>query len=276
MSGIRALSIAINVPGPVAAARLAALGADVTKVEPPSGDFLAAAAPEWYAELAKRQRVVGIDLKTSGGRAQLETMLETSDVFIVSSRPSALARLGLDRASVRSRHPQLCTVSIVGHASPHADLPGHDLTYQAEAGLVVHPAMPLTLFSDVAAGIEAVAAVLALLVRRGRTGDGGWCEVALADAAKALAEPRTHGLTVPGGVLGGGFPGYALYEASDGVIAVAALESHFMHRLLAGLEVARGDTSLIAAEFRKRRVADWVEFGRTRDIPIVPVGPRVS
>lgn len=271
LAGIRVVSIAINVPGPVAAARLAAMGAHVTKMEPPGGDFLASSAPAWYADLVRRQRIVTIDLKSEGGRDELTAMLDAADAFVVSSRPSALARLGLDEGSVRARHPRLCTVSIVGHATPNADLPGHDLTYQAEAGLVSPTAMPLTLFSDVAAGIEATAGVLALLVRRARTGLGGWREVALADSAKALAEPRAHGLTLPGAVLGGGFSGYALYQASDGVIAVAALESHFMKRLVEGLGLVSGDASRIAAKVREQSVADWVAFGRERDIPIAAV-----
>lgn len=247
------------------------MGADVTKVEPPAGDFLAEAAPTWYSELARAQHVVRIDLKSIEGRDALAQLLEAADVFIVSSRPAALQRLGLDREAVRRRYPRLCTVSIVGHASPNADLPGHDLTYQAEAGLVSASAMPLTLFSDVAAGIEATAAALALLVGRARTGDGGWREVALADAARSLAEPRAHALTTPGAILGGGFPGYALYRARDGVVAVAALEAHFMARLVDGLGIAAGERALIAKKLSERGVDEWVEFGRERDIPIAAV-----
>lgn len=247
------------------------MGAHVTKVEPPAGDFLATAAPEWYAELARGQQVVTINLKTEAGRTELATMLDEADVFIVSTRPSALERLGLAAATVRARFPALCTVSIVGHRSPDGDRPGHDLTYQAEAGLVTPDAMPITLFSDVAAGIEAAAAALALLLGRTRTGSGGWREVALADAAQALAAPRDHGLTRPGGVLGGGFAGYALYRASDGVIAIAALEAHFMARLVEGLGIARGDATLVAAKVRERRVDDWISFGHEHDIPIAAV-----
>lgn len=271
LRGTRVVSLAINVPGPVAAARLAALGAEVTKVEPPAGDFLAGAAPVWYEELSVGQRVVTIDLKSVAGRAELDALLEQADILIVSSRPSALARLGLERATVCARHPRLCTVSIVGHPSPDSDVPGHDLTYQAEAGLVSPQALPVTLFSDVAAGIDAAAAALALLVGRSRSGVGGWREVALVDAARALAAPRDHGLTRPGGVLGGGSPGYGLYPASDGVVAIAALEAHFLARLVGGLGIAHSDASLIAAKIRERRVDEWVTFGREHDIPIAAV-----
>jgi alpha-methylacyl-CoA racemase len=271
LAGIRVVSLAINVPGPIAAARLAALGADVTKVEPPSGDFLAVAASAWYAALVERQHVVALDLKRDDGRAALDAMLARADVLVVSSRPRALARLGLDRDVVRARHQRLCVVSIVGHPSPAADRPGHDLTYQAEAGLVTPPDLPVTLFSDVATAFEAVASALALLLARARSGAGGWCEVSLLETARALAQPLRHGLTNPGGVLGGGFPGYALYEAIDGTVAIAALEPHFMARLLEHLIPDAPDGEAIARRIREHTVDHWVTFGRAHDIPIARV-----
>lgn len=269
--GIRVVSLAINVPGPVAAARLAALGAEVTKVEPPGGDFLAVAAPAWYASLIARQRVITVDLKEASARASLEPLLEAADLLVVSSRPSALARLRLERDTLATRHPQLCVVSIVGHPSPDADRAGHDLTYQAEAGLVTPPHLPNTIYSDVATALEAVSAALALLVRRSRTGTGGWREVSLLDTARALAEPLQHGLTAPGGVLGGAFPGYALYEASDGWVAVAALEPHFLARFLDVVAPDAPDTDAIGRRIREHPVAHWVNEGRTHDIPIARV-----
>lgn len=271
LRGTRVISIALNVPGPVAASRLTALGATVTKVEPPSGDFLERAAPAWYAELVTGQELLRLDLKDPGGRARLDELLAVGDLFIASTRPAALERLGLGRDAVRTRHPHLCTVSIVGHPSPLADLAGHDLTYQAEAGLVTPPALPVSLFSDIATGLAATTAALELLLTRNRTGSGAWREVALADVAHLLAAPRHHGLTLPSGPLGGGLPAYGLYEASDGTVAIAALEPHFMERLVAGLGLTGGDASLIAASVRRRRVAELVAFGRAHDIPIAAV-----
>lgn len=269
--GIRVVSVAINVPGPVAAARLAAMGAEVTKIEPPGGDFLAVAAPAWYATLVARQHVVTIDLKDASARSSFDRLLDAADVLVVSSRPSALSRLGIDRETLASRHPRLCVVSIVGHPSPDADRAGHDLTYQAEAGLVTPPLLPITIFSDIATAMEAVSAALALLVRRAREGTGGWREVSLLDTARALAEPLQHGLTAPGGVLGGAFPGYALYEASDGWVAVAALEPHFLARLLDVVDAEVPDADAIGRRMREHPVEHWVAVGRTRDIPIARV-----
>ena len=154
LENISVVSIATNVPGPVAAARLTQLGATVTKVEPPSGDLVARVAPDYYAELTAGQEVVTLDLKTEEGGVALEALLSVADVFITSHRPSALARLGLGWDAVHSRHPRLCHVAIVGDPGPGAEVPGHDLTYQAVNGLIFAddgtPRMPSTLIADLA------------------------------------------------------------------------------------------------------------------------------
>src|SRR3954468_3289168 len=95
LHGIRVLTLAVNVPGPVAAARLAALGADVTKVEPPSGDPLARGCPDWYAELTPGQRIVRLDLKEARERAMLDDLLAEADLLLTATRRAALDRLNL-------------------------------------------------------------------------------------------------------------------------------------------------------------------------------------
>jgi crotonobetainyl-CoA:carnitine CoA-transferase CaiB-like acyl-CoA transferase len=271
LAGVRVVSIAVNVPGPVAAARLRELGADVVKVEPPSGDFLARAAPAWYAELVAGQRVETVDLKSGTGQARVHELLAAADVLITSSRPSSLARLGLDPTVLVGRYPALCVVSVVGHHPPNAERAGHDVTYQAEAGLVSPPHLPPTLVSDLAGAEETVSAALALLVGRARTGRGGRLEVSLADAARRLAAPRRHGLTTPGGVLGGGLATYRLYDAADEPIAVAALEPQFAARLGDLLGVDPMDANALARAFATRRAAEWEGWALEHDLPIVAV-----
>ncbi|MCC6929777.1 MAG: CoA transferase [Gemmatimonadaceae bacterium] len=271
LAGLRVVSLAVNVPGPVAAARLADMGAHVTKVEPPSGDFLQGGAPEWYRQLTARQRVITLDLRTDEGRNALADTLGDADILIVSNRPSALPRMGLHREALLARYPRLCVVSIIGHPSPDQERPGHDLTYLVEAGVLDGSALPRSLFSDLAAADQAVAAALALIIRRGRTGVGGWQEVSLADAAHALSAPLVHGLTRAGGVLGGGHPGYAFYRAADGVVAVAALEPHFLQRFVAALALAEPDPAAISFSVRQRTVRDLLALGAAHDFPIAAV-----
>ncbi|QIA28149.1 CoA transferase [Thermaerobacter sp. PB12/4term] len=235
LQGCRVVNLAVNVPGPVAAARLQALGATVCKVEPPGGDPLATAAPAWYRSLTAGQEVRRLDLKSAAGREELYRLLAGADLLLTAQRPSALTRLGLSPAELGRRFPHLAHVAIVGYPAPRQEEPGHDLTYLAEAGLLDPPALPRTLLADLAGAERAVAAALALLLARQRGLPLHPVEVSLAEAASALAEPLRHGLTAPGGLLGGGLPFYRCYPAREGWVAVAALEPHFAQRLLAEL-----------------------------------------
>ncbi|WP_174521088.1 CoA transferase, partial [Kribbia dieselivorans] len=132
LHGIRVVSLAINVPGPLAVARLAELGADVTKVEPPTGDPLAHVTPTWYDELHAQVKVQTLNLKDATERAALDDLLRDADILVTAQRPSALARLGLD--NLEAQYPRLAHVEIVGHDGDEVVAPGHDLTYQAAEG----------------------------------------------------------------------------------------------------------------------------------------------
>src|SRR5262245_10286315 len=252
LQGIRIVSLALNAPGPVAAARLTQLGAEVTKVEPPTGDALSHAAPQWYAQLSGGQRVVKLDLKDSAGRQQLDTLLANADLLLASFRPSALERLGLDWENLHVRQPRLCFVGIIGHPAPEQERSGHDLTYQADLGLLRPPQMPSSLFVDLAGAERAVSMALALLNNVARTGEAGCAWVPLHECARDLAEPLKAGLTAPGGFLGGGYPLYGFYQASDGWVAIAALEPRFAERLLAELKPDKVDRAGLERIFLQR------------------------
>ena len=279
LRGIRVVSTAVNVPGPAAVARLVGLGADAVKVEPPGGDPLEAASPRWYAELSAGQQVVRLDLKDSADRDRLERLLGEADLLLTSSRTTALERLDLGWEALHDRHPRLCHVAVVGHPAPDDDLPGHDLTYQAALGLLApgaadgrleEPRMPVLLVADLAGAERAATEAAAALVERSVTGVGCRREVALSDAAETMAAPLRHGLTLPGAVLGGGDPGYRLYAARQGHVAVACLEPHFLARLadLLGVPAVAED---LAAVFTTRTAADWEVWGREHDLPLAEV-----
>lgn len=273
LDGTAIVSLAVNLPGPLACARLHALGAAVTKVEPPSGDPLARAAATWYHELAAGQRVLALDLKGDAGRAELHALLARADLLVTASRPSALDRLGLAWEVLHVRHPRLCHLSIVGHPPPDEEVPGHDLTYLAAAGLLAPPELPLTLMADLAGAERAVSTALALLLARGRDGVGRRATVALAAVAEDLADPLRHGLTLTVGPVGGGSALYGLYATRDGEwIAVAALEPQFANRLAAELYVSFDRASLEAA-FLRRTAEEWERWARERDLPIAGVRP---
>ena len=267
LDGIRVVCLAVNLPGPIAAMRLAALGAEVTKIEPPTGDPVVLASAEWYARLIAGIRVVRLDLKSADGIAAAHGLLHEADVLLTSYRPAALARLGLSWEEVSARHPRVSHVAIVGERGALADRPGHDLTYQAESGLLSGADMPRAPYADLAGGERAVSEVLAAVLDQHLHGRSSYREVALADVALDLAEAWRLGVCGPDGVLGGGLPVYGIYETSDGLIALAALEPHFQSRLaeVLGADLTR---SALAARFSSRTSSQWAAWAQVNDLPL--------
>ena len=258
---MRVVSLAVYVPVPYAAQRLAALGAHVTAVEPPGGDPLATWCPGYYAELRAGQQVRQLDLKSAHGRAAFAELLGEADLLLTGFRLSALRGLGLDWARLTVDYPRLSHVALVGVAATGDERPAHDLTLQAWAGLVSPPSLPSTLIADLAAGERIVSTGLSLLL-----GDRpGFACVSLEDAVMPFAAPLRHGLTAPGALLGGGLPSYQLYRASDGWIAVAALEPHFWSTLVGALGEG------LAVAFAAEPALYWEQWAAERGVPIAAV-----
>lgn len=257
---MKIVTMAQNVPGPAAVARLVAGGAVAIKIEAPWGDPLAGFCKSWYDELHAGVTVARLDLKSADGLRTLMDLLGSADVFIASQRPAALDRLGLDAAALAQRFPLLRHLNIVGDTA-HPNEPGHDVTYQAQAGLL-HDGLPKTLLADLLGAERAYAAVMEMTQR----GPGGRRVVGLLDALHDMTAPLRHGLTAPGGVLGGANPAYGVYAARDGHIAVGALEPHFRQRLYAALGLADG--SPIAAVMATKSAAEWQRWASERDLPL--------
>jgi crotonobetainyl-CoA:carnitine CoA-transferase CaiB-like acyl-CoA transferase len=270
LDGVRVVALATNIPGPLAAARLRSLGAQVTKIEPLAGDPLEAAAPRWYAHICADLDVIRMNPRDSQERAVLHARAYAADVLITTMRAGALARVGLEWDSLHAAAPRVIHVAVVGEGAPFGDRAGHDLTYQARAGLLSPPAMPRTLVADLAAAEATVSAVLAALVLRARTARGVRTDVAIVDAGAEFSAPLRYGLTGPDDVLGGAFAGYNLYPASDGWIAVAALEAHFVERLREVLQIERLDTASLHDAFSRRSVAEWERLAAEADLPLAP------
>ena len=260
LKGVRVVSIAVNVPGPAAIARLVAHGAAALKIEPPWGDPLAQLCPSFYDELHRGVEHITLDLKSAEGKAALFDRLANADLFLASHRPSALARLGLDADSVIARCPSTRYLNIVGDQT-NPEEPGHDLTYQGKQQLL-NNALPPTLIADMAGSERAFSTALLLL----RGPAGGRADVGLLDSVKSLMAPRRHGLTAPGGILGGANPAYNVYPALDGFIAVAALEPHFRARLYE--QLALPDGASLADAFRGRTRKQWEAWAQTYDLPL--------
>ena len=272
LRGLRIVTLAVNVPVPVAASRLCKLGATVVKIEPPGGDPLETKhCPEWYKDLVRGQQVIRLDLKEHKNRTRLDSFLAKSDLLLTSSRLGSLRRLSLGWKELHTKFPKLSHVALLGHPAPRQDLAGHDLTYQARLGLVTPPNMPTTLWADLAAAESVFSAALILLLSPRRSPTGVFEQVTIEEATRRFAAPLHYGLTALGGVFGGGLPEYNLYRASDGWVAVSAMEPRFLTRLQEDLELPSMESEQLASAFSARTAAEWEQWAVGRDIPLAAV-----
>jgi crotonobetainyl-CoA:carnitine CoA-transferase CaiB-like acyl-CoA transferase len=183
----------------------------------------------------------------------MHKLLPKTDVLLTSFRPSALTKLGLSWKSLRKQYPALSLIEVVGAPGPLAEIPGHDLTYQAEVGLVNGMDLPPSLFADMGGALMASEATLKAVISLKSTGKGSRHEVALSDAAAWLALPRQLRMTTPDGAVGGAHAGYRIYACKNGRVAVAALEPHFALSLCeaAGVQLTHPIKDLFKPATRK-------------------------
>ncbi len=199
LAGVRIIELAQWIAGPSAAGLMADWGADVVKVEAPSGDpqrnIFASLGIEkkipnaTFAQDNRGKRSVMLDLSEPDARESLEQLLAGADVFVTNLRPEPLARLGLDPAEVLKRHPKLVVAAQTGYGSvgPERNTAGYDIgAFVARTGMARTnrpPAeSPINLRSgigDHTTGIATCAGILAALVERQGTGRGRLVETSL-------------------------------------------------------------------------------------------------
>ena len=273
LKGLRILSLALNLPGPAALMRCVDMGARCVKLEPPppqgapegiSGDPMSQYNPIAYATLHHGVRTIAADLKTEKGQKILQRELARTDLLLTSFRPSALVKLGLTWKALHQQYPALSQVAIVGAPGADAEAPGHDLTYLAENDLITGLALPATLYADMGGSLMTSEAVLRAVLLQRSQGKGVRLEIALSDAARYLALPRSWGLTQAGAPVGGGHAGYGIYNCKDGRVAVAALEPHFAARLCAAAGLEDASANAMSAPAARQAIALWL-LGKTRE-----------
>ncbi|WP_099466624.1 CaiB/BaiF CoA transferase family protein [Konateibacter massiliensis] len=200
LEGVKVIELATFIAGPCCARYLADLGADVIKVEAPSGDPLRYTAvnegrPYGDAEDTSfslentGKKCVTLNTKTEVGRKVLEELIAESDIFITNWRQPALKRAELDYESLKQKYPKLVMgyVSGYGEKGPDKDLPGFDFTaYFARGGIMgtmydvdSAPMLPVAGFGDHQVGIYLASGVLAALYRARETGQGDQVTVSL-------------------------------------------------------------------------------------------------
>ncbi|SAL64604.1 L-carnitine dehydratase/bile acid-inducible protein F [Caballeronia peredens] len=266
LTGLRVLDLTRLLPGPVATLRLAELGADVLKIEPPGeGDYARtmlqseaerqSGAPSAFYRIVNRgKRLLTLDLKSGEGREKLIDLARNADVLIESFRPSVMERLGVGYEVLREANPKLvyCAITGFGSEGPFAQKAGHDLNYIAYAGVLDQlaardgtPIAPNFQLADLLGGaLSAVMEILAAAWQVARGGAGRRIEVSMTHAAHAhnvmahiaLAKGDEASTRAGAGLLNGGAPCYDVYRTRDDrFIAVGALELKFWQTLCEAL-----------------------------------------
>jgi crotonobetainyl-CoA:carnitine CoA-transferase CaiB-like acyl-CoA transferase len=198
-SGLKVVDLASFIAGPSAAVILSDFGAEVIKVEPPSGDYWrhghqvppqpqAEDAYQWHLN-NRNKRGLALDLKSSGAPPVLERLVKWADVLIVNTPHPARKRLKLEYDDVAPWNPRLIYADVTGFGDkgPDADLPGFDITsYWARSGLLsmtrdagVPPTWPVSGSGDNATGVGLYSAIVTALYRRERTGKGSYVTTSL-------------------------------------------------------------------------------------------------
>ena len=197
LEGIKVVALEHAVAAPICTRHLADLGAEVIKIERPGeGDFARAydsfvfGTSSFFVWLNRGKRSLTLDVKSEGSKNVLHRLIAGADVLIQNLAPGAAARLGLSYEALKPVNDRLIVADISGYgdAGPFAQKKAYDLLIQAEAGLMSvtgTPEIPSRAgisAADIATGMYAQTAILAALVRRGRTGQGANVKIAMLDA----------------------------------------------------------------------------------------------
>ncbi len=258
LHGIRVVDLTSSLAGPTCTQILAALGADVVKVEHPErGDEARAWGPQFFeggsvmffaANTSKRS--LALDFKAPGGMEALLRLVDRADVFVQSLRPGTAERVGLGSDALRARNERLvyCSVGAFGREGPLAGQPGYDPLMQAFTGHVSITGEPDrpgvrvgTSLIDLGTGVWAALGILAALHEQAQTGRGREVDVALFETGLSLVGYQLTDALRTGiapGRFGTAFPLIAPYEVfptADGELMIGAANDRLFAQLCAAI-----------------------------------------
>ena len=309
LEGVRVIDLSMFLPGPVLTQVMADHGAQVIRIEPPTGEPSRAFGPFdpdgqsiWFRNVHRGKSSIVLDLKNPDERRVLLDLVAEADVFIEGFRPGVVHNLGIDAETLRALNSRLiyCSLSAFGQAGPLSPKASHDMGAQAYTGFLAlndrgdgRPVVPGMPSADMASALTGLSAILMALYRRETTGQGDTVDANMYDSLMAwtahLSGPvfasRTPPTTTTHRSIGGS-AFYNLYETRDGrFIALTGRELRFARALLTAL--GREELIPLAAEepgplqqqlmgelraiFIARDFADWCETLKSVDVSWAPV-----
>jgi len=259
LHGIRVVDLTRVLSGPFCSMLLGDMGAEVIKIESPSGDPVRGQGHHkngfsWYfAGFNRNKKSVVLDLYSDEGRADLARLIKTADVLVENFRPGVLAKMGFSQERLDELNPRLVVASVNGFGSkgPYTDRPAFDFIAQAMSGFMsvngpegeapLRAAQPVT---DLVAGLYTAFGVVSALHGRNRDGRGQAVETSMVNGVLSMMAylasehfvtgenpQRTgndHPLVAP----------YGLYDTADGQIAIAPSNDQVLQRLLTEIGLA--------------------------------------
>jgi crotonobetainyl-CoA:carnitine CoA-transferase CaiB-like acyl-CoA transferase len=308
LDGLRVLDLSLFLPGPWLTQTMADHGAEVIKIEPPTGEpvrnvgYRQNGASVWFRNTHRGKKSVVLNLKDPEQVAAFLDLARTADVVVEAFRPGVVDRLGVGYEAVSAVNPRIVYASIAafGQTGPLAQTPAHDIAIEAMSGVVslnlgsdgapTHPHMPV---SDIVGSMTALAGILMALLRRQTTGRGDYLDISMQDATLAwlpnvtgpvFAEDRAPRVKDERSF--GGYAFYGIYEtACGGHVTLGGVEHKFVRTLLRDLDradlipAAEGPPgpgqapvkAFLAQTFRQRSRAEWVAWFAGRDVCFAPV-----
>jgi crotonobetainyl-CoA:carnitine CoA-transferase CaiB-like acyl-CoA transferase len=307
LEGCKILDLTQRLPGPLCTLILADMGMDVIKIEEPKkGDFTRSMPPFYnnqgalFVFLNRNKRSVTLDLKSEAGREIFLKMAATADVVLEGSKPGFMKSLKMDYEEVRKVNPAVvyCSLSGYGQDGPYVDRAGHDLNYNAIAGILamtgndLGPALPGLLLGDVAGGLAAVIAIMMGLLHKEKSGRGQYVDVSMFDVLFSWFSltnvAQSVALDAPLSRQEGAFTGklacYQLYKTKDGqYVTLGALEQKFWNQFCESVgredlrdgylederqEYLKGELKLI---FASKEKDEWTNLLAGKDLCFEPV-----
>lgn len=290
------LESAHQYPGPYCSMLLADLGAEVIKIEKPGIGDLARQLPDFFQSINGNKKSLTLDLKNQTAREILYRLVTKADIFMEGFRPGVAARLGIDYHTLSKINPRLiyCSISGYGQEGPYKNLPGHDLNYQAMAGMLHcfqdekgNFILPGVAIADLSSGMFAAIGILAALQARQKTGNGQFIDISMFDGLLSLMSTRLGIFWGTGKFERERDAGYGIFQAKDGQYFTLAIahEDWFWKRLCnaIGLHEYIGIKALERRKLRpkltkklqevfiKKPREDWLKIISEADVPIAPL-----
>lgn len=283
LKGIRIIDLTAMISGPLATMMLADQGAEVIKIENPTGgDFTRSAANRQgdvsasFLNNNRNKKSVALNLKEPEGRDALLKLVATADVFVQNFRPGVIEKMGLGEDELRKVTPNLIMVSIsgFGDTGPYSQRPVYDPLIQGLSGLATvqagadgrRPQLVRTILPDKLTGVTAAQAITAALFARERTGESQHVRLSMLDAIIAFLWSSDMGSQtfVRGDVPQQEAASFQdlIYETTTGYIAIAVQNDREWQAIIRALNRPEWaeDPRFLTAELRQQNIDDRLEL----------------